>query len=186
MRLRTAIPLLALVIASAGCAGVPKAASSPSADSPGLTPVRGDVEVQFIPDPARIAPTLREDQDFLSPSPIVTHLPEYPSGHEKPGEAVVVVLRFIVGVNGAVEEVRDSPLSDAAAADAAFREAAVSAVKSWLFVPAEIRTVKPGADLDNDGKPDYTVLVDSERIPVYLDVRFTFEMVAGQGQVRID
>jgi hypothetical protein len=179
-------PAFALVIGSAGCASVAKPGASSARGAAEPPPDRTNVEVQFIPDPGRIAPTLREGQGFTSPSPIVTHLPDYPAGLEKAGSAVVV-LRFIVGVDGAVRDVGDSPLRDpGAAADPAFREAAVTAVRSWLFVPAEIRTVKPGADLDHDGKPDYTVLVESERVPVYLDVRFTFEMIAGQGRVRID
>jgi hypothetical protein len=98
------------------------------------------------------------------------------------------MLRFVVEVDGAVREVRDSPLADpgGAPADPAFRRAAEDALLSWLFVPAAIKTVEPGPDLDHDSKPDYTVLVDSNRIPVYLDVRFTFEMVDGERRVRAD
>jgi hypothetical protein len=142
----------------------------------------------------------------MPPHPIVTHLPQYPAGHEDAGGPVVVVLRFIVGKDGAVREVKDSPLHDPGGpgdpggarhaggssgpggriADPVFREAAVDAVLGWIFVPAAIRTLKPGADLDHDSKPDYTVLVDSERMPVYLDVRFTFEIIDGEARVRID
>jgi hypothetical protein len=180
-----------LLIFSAGCAHVPRSATAPAVDAADPSPGRANVEVQFIPDPARIAPTLRDDQDFAPPTPIVTHLPEYPAGREKTAGPAVVVLRFVVGKDGAVHDVHDSPLRDAggttgAGADPAFRDAAVDAVRSWLFVPAMIRTVKPGADLDHDGKPDYTVVVDADRIPVYLDVRFTFEMIEGQGRVRMD
>lgn len=182
---------LALGLA-AFCAGCASAGKVPAPEPPGTAaeqpPNLAKIEVQFIPDPARIAPQLGEDQDFMSPHPIVTHLPQYPPGHTDVSGPVVVVLRFIVGETGAVRDVQDSPLRDpnAPAGDPAFRQAAVDAVLGWLFVPASIRTVKPGADLDHDSQPDYTVLVDSLRIPVYLDVRFTFEIVEGEGRVRID
>lgn len=180
---------LGLLGCGAACASVPGPPAPRPAGAAAEQPANlAKIEVQFIPDPARIAPQLNEDQDFMSPHPIVTHLPQYPAGHMDAAGPVVVVLRFIVGENGAVRDVGDSPLRDtglpAAAPD--FRQAAVDAVLGWLFVPAAIRTVKPGADLDHDSKPDYTVLVDSERIPVYLDVRFTFEIIEGEGRVRID
>ena len=191
---RVAAGALALLAWSTACATAGKQAAASAAEAAEEKSSRATVGVQFLPDPARIAPDLHEGQDFVPPSPIVTHLPGYPPGHEDASAPVVVVLRFVVGKDGAVRDVRDSPLRDPGdaagtgrpGADPAFRAAAVDAVLGWLFVPAEIRTVKPGADLDNDSKPDYTVLVHSERVPVYLDVRFTFEMVEGEGRVRID
>ena len=181
--------LLLLPACLAACASVETIPAPPpqgaAAEQPGNL---AKIEVQFVPDPARIAPHLEEDQDFMSPHPIVTHLPQFPPGHTDITQPVVVVLRFIVGETGAVRDVEDSPLRDPAApaGDPAFRQAAEDAVLGWLFVPAAIRTVKPGADLDHDSQPDYTVLVDSQRIPVYLDVRFTFEIIEGEGRVRID
>jgi hypothetical protein len=175
----------ALVLCGAACASV----TDHKGDGPtdGLQ-AQGEVKVQFLPDPARIAPSLLEGEVFVPPSAIVTPIPLYPAGHTEASRPVVVVLRFVVGKTGAVEEVTDSPLRDPgdAVADAAFREAAEDTVRSWRFVPAAIQTVKPGADLDHDSKPDYTVLVASTRVPVYLDVRFTFEMVEGKGRVRVD
>lgn len=180
--------LATLLFCCAGCAIVPKpAAPAQEGAAAERSPDLAKVEARFIPDPARIAPALREDQDFMPPHPIVTHLPRYPPGHADATGPVVVVLRFIVGEDGAVREVKDSPLRDPGrVADPVFREAAVDAVLGWIFVPAAIRTLKPGADLDHDSKPDYTVLVDSERMPVYLDVRFTFEITDGEARVRID
>ena len=198
MRVRSLMGLVPVLVAGcAACASVRDPAPLPQAEAPAPgEPAQGKVEVRFVPDPARIAPALRDDQDFLPPSPIVTHLPKYPAGHERAGGPVIVTLRFVVGETGAVRDVRDSPLGDSApaageeaasgTADPAFRAAAIDAVEGWLFVPAAIRTIQPGADLDHDSQPDYTVLVDSERVPVYLDVRFTFEVVAGKGHVRID
>jgi hypothetical protein len=193
---RPLAPLLAaaLLLCCAGCASVANLKADPATDTP---QAQGDVKVQFLPDPARVAPNLLEGEEFVPPHPIVTPLPLYPAGHTEP-RPVVVVLRFVVGKTGVVEEVEDSPLrdpgeagagavgSDAGGSDGAFRAAAEDALRSWRFVPAAIQTVKPGADLDHDSKPDYTVLVASTRVPVYLDVRFTFEMVAGEGRVRVD
>jgi len=128
------------------------------------------------------------NQSRIWPHPIVTPLPHYP--HELVDERgpVVVVLRFIVDAVGAVRQVRESPLGavGGAPADPAFRRASEDALLSWVFVPAAIRTLEPGEDLDHDSKPDYTVLVASNRVPVYLDVRFTFEMIDGQARVRAD
>jgi hypothetical protein len=175
----------ALLLSGAACVSVEnRKVDAPTEGSQ----TQGEVKVQFLPDPARIAPSLLEGEEFVPPSAIVTPLPLYPAGHTEARGPVVVVLRFVVGKTGVVEEVGDSPLRDPgdAVADAAFREAAEDTVRSWRFVPAAIQTVKPGADLDHDSKPDYTVLVASSRVPVYLDVRFTFEMVEGKGRVRVD
>jgi hypothetical protein len=187
MRLRLLALLLppALLVCGAACVTVGNREATPAADAP---PALAQVEARFIPDPGRIAPELLEGQEFVQPHPIVTPLPHYPAAREDEPGPVVVLLRFVVGSDGAVREVRDSPLADpgGAPADAAFRQAAGDAVLSWLFVPAAIQTVKPGPDLDHDAKPDYTVLMDSNRVPVYLDVRFTFEIVAGERRVRAD
>jgi hypothetical protein len=44
--------------------------------------------------------------------------------------------------------------------------------------------VAPGNDLDGDGTADYVVATAHERVPVYYDVKFTFEIVDGRGIVR--
>jgi len=175
----------ALLVCNAACATVGNREATSAGGGPGAL---AQVDAEFVPDPARIAPDLLEGQEFVQPHPIVTHLPEYPPARGNQRGPVVVVLRFVVEADGAVRDVRDSPLADSggAAVDPAFRAAAEDAVLGWLFVPAAIKTVEPGPDLDHDSKPDYTVLVDSNRIPVYLDVRFTFEMVDGERRVRAD
>jgi hypothetical protein len=157
----------------------------PAADAPTAL---AQVAAEFIPDPARVEPSLLEGQDFVAPHPIATPMPLYPPEREVERGPIVVVLRFIVGTDGAVRQVRDSPLADggAAPADPAFRKAAEDALLNWVFVPAAIQTIQPGEDLDHDSRPDYTILVDSSRVPTYLDVRFTFEIVDGQERVRAD
>jgi len=175
--------LVALSMAGAGCASVRER----KAAAPDDTPTLAQISAEYLVDPGRVSPRLREGQDFVAPHPIVTPLPRFPADHQDLGRPVVVVLRLVVDADGAVRQVQDSPLAlPADQADPDFRAAAEDAVLSWIFVPAAIRTIEPGEDLDHDSKPDYTVLVDSHRIPVYLDVRFTFEIVDGQARVRVD
>ena len=175
--------LVALVMAGAGCAGVRDRKAAAPDDASTLA----QISAEYLVDPARVSPELREGQDFVAPHPIVTPLPRFPADHQDLGRPVVVVLRLVVDADGVVRQVQDSPLArPAAQADPDFRAAAEDAVLSWLFVPAAIRTIEPGEDIDHDSKPDYTVVVDSRRIPVYLDVRFTFEIVDGQARVRVD
>lgn len=175
--------LVALVMAGAGCASV----RDRKAAAPDDTSTLAQISAEYLVDPARVSPQLREGQDFVAPHPIVTPLPRFPADHQDLRRPVVIVLRLVVEADGAVRQVRDSPLARPAAQDDPdFRAAAVDAVLNWIFVPAAIRTIQPGEDLDKDSKPDYTILVDSNRIPVYLDVRFTFEIIDGQARVRAD
>lgn len=150
---------------------------------------RADVAFQFLQDPGRVVPRLAENQDFMAPVPLDTPLPQYPQGAQAEASApVTLVVRIVVGEEGTVRKVVESPLAGPTSRDIAgsFRAAVEDAVRGWTFVPAAIRTVAPGEDLDHDSKPDYTVLVDSTRVPAYMDVRFRFEMVEGKGRVRLD
>ncbi|HYV20414.1 MAG TPA: hypothetical protein VFC25_15430 [Verrucomicrobiae bacterium] len=176
------LPVVAFLVWGAGCASVPdRKAAAPDETS------LAQISAEYLVDPSRVSPQLREGQDFVAPHPIVTPLPRFPADHQDLRRPVVLVLRLVVEADGAVRQVQDSPLAlPAAQADPDFRVAAVDAVLSWIFVPAAIRTIEPGEDLDHDSKPDYTILVDSHRIPVYIDVRFTFEIVDGQARVRAD
>jgi len=175
--------LVALLLPGAGCASTPDRKAAAPDDTSSLA----QISAEYLVDPSRVSPRLREGQDFVAPHPIVTPLPRFPADHQDLRRPVVLVLRLVVDADGAVRQVQDSPLALPAAQDAPdFRAAAVDAVLSWIFVPAAIRTIQPGEDLDHDSKPDYTILVDSNRIPVYLDVRFTFEIIDGQARVRAD
>jgi hypothetical protein len=85
-----------------------------------------------------------------------------------------------------VVNVVDSPLgsSDGGPHASDFRKAVVDAVHAWQFTPGVLRRVEPGHDLDGDGKPDYNVTTSYDLVPVYYDVKFTFEIVQGKGVVR--
>jgi hypothetical protein len=96
------------------------------------------------------------------------------------------LVRVIIDDHGHVAHVADSPLgsSDGGPHASDFRKAVEDAVHAWQFTPGVLRRVEPGHDLDGDGKPDYAVTTSYDLIPVYYDVKFTFEIVRGQGVVR--
>ena len=186
MKIGTRVATLGLLVASTACASIDhRGKPSQVADSSR----RGDVAFQFLQDPSRVVPHLVENQDFMAPVPLDTPPPKYPTGdHASASAPVTLVVRIVVGEEGTVREVLESPLAGPSSReiDACFRAAVEEAVGGWSFVPAAIRTLAPGEDLDHDSKPDYTVLVDSTRVPAYLDVRFKFEMIEGTGRVRLD
>src|SRR5262249_26788295 len=95
------------------------------------------------------------------------------------------IVRITIDTHGNVSNVADSPLgkSDDDAFAVAFRRSVEAAVRTWRYGPGAMRHVKDGPDLDGDGKPDYLVTTSWEIVPVYYDVRFTFEIVEGKGVV---
>jgi len=160
------VATLGLLVASIACTSIDhRGEPSQVADSPR----RGDVAFQFLQDPRRVVPHLTEDQDFMAPVPLDTPLPKYPTGdHARASGPVTLVVRIVVGEEGTVREVLESPLAGPSPRELeAFWAAAEEAVRGWSFVPAAIRTLAPGEDLDQDSKPNYTVLVDSTRVPAY-------------------
>ena len=150
---------------------------------------RPEVAFQFLQDPHRVTPHLAEGEEFMAPFPLDTPLPQYPQGaHADVSAPTILTVRIVVGEDGTVREVLESPLPGTSGGDmeASFRVAVDEAVRRWTFVPAAIRRLEPGEDADHDSQPDYTIVLDSTRVPVYLDVRFKFEIVEGIGRVRID
>jgi hypothetical protein len=146
------------------------------------------VDYEALPDPNARLPALSEKQVFMAAVPLDAPLPAYPGAALSPDAAPVqVVLRVVIDETGVVRDVADSPL-DVPAPDTdrtAFREAAAGVLRDWRFLPAVIRTLTDGSDVDHDGKPDYTVVSGEERVRSYLDLRFTFEVVDGHGRVKI-
>ena len=150
---------------------------------------RPEVAYQFLQDPQRVTPHLDAGEEFIAPFPLDTPLPQYPQGaHVDVSAPIILTVRIVIGEDGTVREVLGSPLAGTSGGDmeASFRAAVDDAVRRWTFVSAAIKRLEPGEDADHDGKPDYTIVLDSTRVPVYLDVRFKFEMVEGIGRVRID
>jgi len=112
-------------------------------------------------------------------------LPEYPAYALEAGcgEGRVPV-RVYIGVDGNVSaqrDVPDRPLPNDQC-HMAFRAAVQSAVRDWKFAPAFVQKPLPGLVLA-DGK---TVIPqwESNAIPIYVDLEFSFEVVEGKGVVR--
>jgi len=178
--------MLLCLVACTACASTEDRGKAPQAAE---SQRHGEVAFHFLPDPGRVAPRIGDNQVFRPPVPLETPLPQFPPGDEaRAGAPVTVVVRIVVGEEGTVTQVIDSPLaaSGGGGTDATFRAAVEAAVRGWTFVPAAICTLAPGEDLDHDAKPDYTILVDSTHVPAYLDVGFRFELVEGTGRVRLE
>ena len=95
------------------------------------------------------------------------------------------MVRVIIDATGRVDRVIDSPFdhSPAGPFHDEFRSAVDTALEGWVFEPAQRRLLEEGEDFDGDGAPDYRRVVSSEAIPVYLDLRFDFRIVDGEGVV---
>jgi hypothetical protein len=183
---RVVVPLMvaAAVAAAIGCASKkPAATPGPPAPLP-----EGKSRYSFIFDPGNPALGLPEDVQFRRPLPKETKtLPKYPENalvaHDGPHREVV---RFVIDTHGNVDQVVDSPMesSDGGPFALDYRHAVEQALRSWRFDPGVFQHVKPGEDKDGDGKPDYKVMTSWDLVPVYYDVRFTFEIVDGKGVVK--
>ena len=180
--------VVCLVVAATvalSCRHAPPQAAPPP---PAAPPAEGQSKYTFLFDPANPALSLPADTRFDRPRPIDTKtLPVYPARAlaDRFGPHREVV-RIVIDKDGKVAEVHDSPLgaSDKDAYSEEFRRSVDAAVRTWTFTPGSLRKVEPGTDLDGDGKPDYVITKSWERVAVYDDVRFTFEIVEGQGVVR--
>lgn len=174
-----------LIALAAGCA-----AKRPPEPAPAPPPSPADVgasKATYIFDPANPALHLDADVKFTRPFPDAKNaLPPYPERplREHAGTHREVV-RIVIDTKGDVTQVMDSPVerSDGGPYAADFRSAVETAVRTWRYSSGIMMKVAPGKDLDGDGKVDYTVTTSTERVAVYYDVRFTFEIVNGAGVV---
>lgn len=179
---RTVAWLLAAMLA--GCVREPPPLRAPRPDPP-----RGEVTFRALADIAAPGSQATSTEEVLPPVPMPGNLPlNYPprplaAGH---GPATVVV-RVIIDAAGRVEQVMDSPLMESTEDPffGDFKSAVEGAIRSWVFQPAQWRQLEEGKDFDGDGKADYRRVVRSGPIPVYLDLRFDFRVVDGQGIVAI-
>lgn len=149
----------------------------------------GRVGIEFPASPDRAVPEPGRNRELVFPRPLETPLPQYPEKLlQKGARATTINLRLIVEADGTVKEVTDTPWAEPpeGGPENPFRAAAVEAVRKWRFVPARILTYEEGSDLDGDGSPDYRVVVSSVEVRYYLDVAFTFEVVAGTPRVQAE
>jgi len=177
----------AVAVAAAGCAPKKPAATAPPDTQPLAT---GKSSASFVFDPSNPALGLPEDILFDRPRPLDTlTLPIYPDRALAAGDGPHrEIVRIIIDNKGHVSEVNDSPLgvSDGGLHAAEFRRVVEDAVRAWRFSPGALRKIVDGNDLDGDGKADYVVTTSWDVVPVYYDVKFTFEIVEGRGVVTKD
>jgi hypothetical protein len=175
----------ACLLLACGCAG------RRGPESPDETaPPRGQSSFDFLGDAASSDTIPPEDQDLRAPMIAeVLAQPVYPPQALIAGAGpAVVAVRILVDTRGRVAEVADSPrlASSPGPFAADFRRAVEDVLTEWRFVPAVWRRYEPGEDLDGDGVADYRRVVEHRVVNFYLDVRFDFEIVDGQGRVRSD
>lgn len=180
-----AAAVLVVCAALAGSACGPKAPPASAAPEPR---VHGEATFAFIPDPNAPAPDLPENEELISPYPVYIPPPDYPphAMDRNCGDATVL-LRMVIDPRGRIGEIKESPLGPVPEGfcEEEFRAAAEDATRFWEFRPAEWRRLEPGEDVDADGEPDYQRVARRERIPFYVDVQFLFEVVEGEGRVRL-
>ena len=179
--------LICAVVALASCAPKNPVATVPSEPRPSSV---GKSSGSFVFDPSNPALSLPEDVRFDRPWPRDTlALPIYPERALAAGDGPHrELVRIVIDEQGNVSQVNDSPLgvSDGGPHAPDFRKAVEEAVRAWRFSPGALRKIVDGNDLDGDGKPDYVVTTSWDVVPVYYDVRFTFEIVEGKGIVTQD
>jgi hypothetical protein len=158
--------------------------SPPNAES------HGSVTAKLIADPN--APSVRLPPGEVYVQPQVMHgnpMPQYPAGLVSLKLAPhVVVVRITSNEESRIEDIRPSPLGGTTDDPfrSAFERAVTEAVTRWKVYPAEIRKMKNGPDIDNDGKPDYEIVTGRKLLKAFFDVAFRFEIVDGKPVVRSD
>jgi len=185
MKLPGLVPAAFLValLADAACAVAPPR-SAPTA--PALMPPDGQVGVIVLPTAGGEKPRPEVGETFYAPQPTYTPLPSYPvSALMEQAAPARVAVRIVIGRDGRVEEITGSPVEESSGGPfaAAFRAAVDDALRLWTFIPGVYRRLRPGGDLDGDGTPDWQDATESRGVEVFYDLRFTFAIVDGDGQV---
>ncbi len=184
-----AVVLTCCALVLAGCASAPApapATTPPAAPAPVAAPT-GRVGFQVVADPS-VDNALADRQEFVVPRPVDPPLakPPYPADALAAGAAGVVGVRITIDPDGAVTTVEDSPVVPGTPGPfaAAFRAAVEGTVRRWRFSGGRVELLEDGKDLDDDGKPDYTRVVQSVPVSVFYDVRFEFTIVDGAPRVQ--
>jgi hypothetical protein len=178
------VMIIALLVGFTGCKNPSPKVTITSPPEP----LRGETSFEILKDPNAPKRELEENQSYQQPKAIgKLSMPIYPKAplDNKVGE-VSVAARIVIDVNGKVRKIADSPLisSTPSVYLKDFQKAVEEAMQSWEFEPAEIQQLEDGKDLNGDGKPDYKRVISSQKVPVYLDLRFDFTIVEGRGRVR--
>ena len=176
------VPVVAIFVA-AGCASAPRVQETPTE----ARSKQGIVSFEQIRDPSVHSPEADADQEYRRA--VLEEgftLPAYPeealAANAAPTE---VVVRVVVAEDGSVSSVRRSPLADPPQGEweELFYGVVSETVAGWLYEPCELRELEDGPDRDGDGTPDYVLVVSSTPMTVYVDLKFRFEIIAGEGRV---
>jgi hypothetical protein len=167
------------------------------ASAPGQEPVQelhtekqagqGVVSFEQIRDPSARPPEADTDQEYRRP--VLEEgftLPGYPKqALAADAPTTDVIVRVVIAKDGSVSSVRRSPLAGPPQGEweELFYNVVIGTVEDWRYEPCMLRELEDGPDRDGDGTSDYTLVVASTPMTVYLDLKFRFEIVAGAGQV---
>ena len=156
---------------------------------PGPPRPAGNTSFQFVADPSAPDIVLKRGEELWPPEPDFTPVPNYPGSALAAGcPDIALVIRIVIGINGKVFAVRDSPMdrSEASACRDAFRSAAVATAMTWKFSPGEKRKLQWSEDFDGDGVPDRRELLKVTPLAVSVDVEFSFFLTeSGEGRVTL-
>jgi hypothetical protein len=148
---------------------------------------QGVVSFEQIRDPSVRPPEADADQEYRRP--VLEEgftLPGYPEeALAADAPTTDVIVRVVVAKDGSVSSVRRSPLAGPPRGEweKLFYDVVSETVADWRYEPCVLRELEDGPDRDGDGASDYTLVVASTPMTVYLDLKFRFEIVAGTGQV---
>ncbi len=159
--MRSGFRVVAVVLAAGGAGLACRHAAPPAAQvapavqaAPAVPPepatrveVSGRVGMSFLTAPGTEGPVLPKHQEFVAPRPVAMPAPAFPADALAAGEPpATVVVRLVVGVDGHVARVTDSPLAPSTTGPyaASFRAAVEAALARWDFHPGFIDTVKDG------------------------------------------
>jgi hypothetical protein len=172
---------LLILTALSGCAGKDFHSGPPRPS--------GDASFEYVPDPGAPGLSLERGEELWPPEPSFTPVPPYPESALTAGcPNTSIVIRIVIGIDGKVFAVRDSPLqrSRGSACHEVFRSAAAAAAMTWKFSPGEKRKLRWSDDFDGDGVPDRRELLKVTPLAVSVDVKFNFFLTrSGEGRVTL-
>lgn len=184
--LSLALPVVAILLAG-GCATSPVV--PPGRTETPEVPGRGAVSFEQVRDPSVRPPVAEAGTEYLRPRlERGFTMPSYPDEALSAGAPPTeVVVRIVVSEDGSVAGVAPSPLAGPSTDEwhEVFYDVVREAVATWRYDPCQLRELEDGPDRDGDGAPDYQTVVQSTPVSVYIDLRFRFEIVAGEGQVSV-
>ena len=166
----------ALLLISLACHRAPSPSPVPQKE------LSGNVGVEFLADTDAPMLELGQMEDYVQPRARgPNNLPLYPEHLLSRGlSPQVLTIRLVIDELGSIASVQlDPDTSETSAFRDDFFASVCAAVSEWRFEPARLRRFRIGADLDEDGVPDYQILESEKELAVAQKVRFTFEIVQG-------